>query len=129
MEKEINEFYIELAFFFNKDISYDVFKSYVNLEGEFTPLNKSLGQKKSAKFFVKTKMFRETFPDERFSEFVDSTSKEMKNVTELLKEYDGELWYVIVYNSVESKVYSTLSSELIKKLASMNANYDVDYTY
>lgn len=125
-----NEFYFELSLTFESDAPVEKLESIIGLKPQkIVKFSDSKGPIKTAKFFYQTKTFKDYYSDTLFKEFIFSLKDNLNLIPEILKEWNGECYFYIVFTKIVDKPCLSLDSETIRFLASLNANYDIDFNY
>lgn len=124
----MNTYFFSLFIHFNKDIDSLFLESKLKIKPtKFTPLNNSKGENKSAKFYYKSKEYSGYYSDDEFEKFLFSMSNNLKDLPAILKEYDGECGFSLVFTELNDSPCISLSSNAIRLLNYLNARFDVDF--
>ena len=126
----MNKYYFSIFISFKKDIDLYNFEKAINLEAtNLTFLKDSFGEdeEKTADFYYRTDEHSNIYSDDEFEKFLFSLKDNFQDLPEILREFDGECGFSLVFTEVNEPPCISLSKETINFLNFLNARFDVDF--
>ena len=124
----MNKYHFTISIHFKSDYDVENLGEILRLSpSSITPYEKSVGNKKSAKFVYKTNVLDDIYTDEMFEKFVKQVAPRLTALPNILKQYDGTCVFRIVFDQLKEKPCLSLSNEVLGILYNLNASYDVDF--
>ena len=124
----MNKYHFTISIHFKSDYDVENLGEILRLSpSSITPYEKSVGNKKSAKFVYKTNVLDDIYTDEMFEKFVKEVASRLTALPNILKQYDGTCVFRIVFDQLKEKPCLSLSNEVLGILYNLNASYDVDF--
>ena len=126
--KIMNKYHFTISIHFKRDYDVENLGEILKLSpSSITPYEKSVGNKKSAKFVYKTNVLDDIYTDEMFEKFVKQVAPRLTALPNILNQYDGTCVFRIVFDQLKEKPCLSLSNEVLGILYNLNASYDVDF--
>lgn len=125
---ETNKYYFSFSINFAKNVDLKSLENVLEIKAtKLTPLKESKGKNKSAKFYCKTQEYDDMYTDKKFEEFVNLLAPRLKDLPNMLLEYDGKCHFCVVFTETKQKPCLSLNIQTIRTLANIGASYDVDF--
>lgn len=124
----MNKYRFAISIHFKSDYDVEKLDEILKIQPtKITPLEKSLGKEKSAKFYYKTKEMTDIYTDNMFEDFVAQIAPNLAPLPQILKENNGTCVFRIVFDEISEKPCLSLSNKTLGILHNLGASYEVDF--
>jgi len=124
----MNKYRFAISIHFKSDYDVEKLDEILKIQPtKITPLEKSLGKEKSAKFYYKTKEMTDIYTDNMFEDFVAQIAPNLAPLPQILKENNGTCVFRIVFDEMSEKPCLSLSNKTLGILHNLCASYEVDF--
>ena len=124
----MNKYRFAISIHFKSDYDVEKLGEILKIQPtKITPLEKSLGKEKSAKFYYKTKEMTDIYTDNMFEDFVAQIAPNLAPLPQILKENNGTCVFRIVFDEISEKPCLSLSNKTLGILHNLCASYEVDF--
>ena len=124
----MNKYRFAISIHFKSDYDVEKLGEILKIQPtKITPLEKSLGNEKSAKFYYKTKEMTDIYTDNMFEDFVAQIAPNLAPLPQILKENNGTCVFRILFDEMSEKPCLSLSNKTLGILYNLGASYEVDF--
>lgn len=124
----MNKYHFSISIHFKSDYDVEKLGEILKIQPtKITPLEKSLGEEKSAKFYYQTGEMTDIYTDNMFEDFVAQIAPNLAPLPQILKENNGTCVFRILFDEMSEKPCISLDNKTLGILHNLDASYEVDF--